>query len=162
MDKLIGGYIPADDVALLAFRVHPQPAPLKRTQQSISELPVARSQLFPAAPDSVKRARHFLRECVGQLGLDRLPEVELMVSELATNAVLHARSPFDVTVEQLGGNAARIELRDFGEGTPRYFNGGREALGGRGLQIVDLFARSWGVESRAGGRGKSTWFIVSC
>jgi len=54
-----------------------------------------------------------------------------------------------------------LELRDVGEGTPHCFNRGREAVGGRGLQIVDVLARNWGVESRAGGRGKSTWFIVS-
>ena len=57
--------------------------------------------------------------------------------------------------------ARPLELRDVGEGTPHCFNRGREAVGGRGLQIVDVLARNWGVESRAGGRGKSTWFIVS-
>jgi anti-sigma regulatory factor (Ser/Thr protein kinase)/putative methionine-R-sulfoxide reductase with GAF domain len=161
MDSLIGSYIPADDVALMALRVHPRPTFEKRTEQTLGDLPVVRSELFPAVPSSVRKARRFIRECVGQLGLERLRNVELMVSELATNAVRHARSPFDVTVEKLGGDSFRIELRDFGEGTPHYFNRGREAVGGRGLQIVDVLARNWGVESRAGGRGKSTWFIVS-
>jgi anti-sigma regulatory factor (Ser/Thr protein kinase) len=161
MDSLIGSYIPADDVALMAMRVHPRPTFEKRTKQPIGELPVVRSELFPAAPASVRKARRFIRECVGQLGLERLRSVELMVSELATNAVRHAQSPFDVTVETLSGDAFRIELRDFGGGTPHYFNRGTEAAGGRGLQIVDVLARTWGVESRAGGRGKSTWFIVA-
>lgn len=161
MDSLIGGYVPADDVALMVMRVHPQPRIRKTTSESVGELPLARSPLFPNEAASVKAARRFVTECVSHLGLQRLRDVELMVSELATNAIRHGGSPFDVTVEKLGDRGTRVEVRDFGGGTPHLFNRGREALGGRGLQIVSALAKSWGVESRAGGRGKSTWFIVS-
>ena len=72
-----------------------------------------------ADPASVKAARRFIVECVEHLGLQCLPDVQLMVSELATNAVLHAKSQFDVTLEKVNHNTVRVEVRDFGNGTPR-------------------------------------------
>jgi anti-sigma regulatory factor (Ser/Thr protein kinase) len=84
-----------------------------------------------------------------------------MVSELATNAVLHSGARFDVTIERLDERAVRVEVRDFGTGLPQYFSRGVAAENGRGLQIVDLLAATWGVDSRPGGHGKSTWFVVA-
>jgi len=86
--------------------------------------------------------------------------VQLLVSELATNAVVHARSCFDVTVEKLACGGARVEVRDFGNGMPRVLHHEPIALSGRGLQIVTSLARSWGIEERPAGTGKSTWFTV--
>jgi sigma-B regulation protein RsbU (phosphoserine phosphatase) len=160
MDAMIGQYVPADDVAVLAFRVRSHAArPL--AEQARPETLVARSELFACDSASVKAARRFIAECVEQLGLERMPDVQLMVSELASNAVIHTGSRFDVTVERLDETAVRVEVRDFGQGTPRLLNGGKDAVSGRGLQIVDLLAREWGVATRPGGGGKAAWFIVS-
>jgi anti-sigma regulatory factor (Ser/Thr protein kinase) len=90
-----------------------------------------------------------------------MPDVQLIVSELATNAVIHSGARFDITVERLNDVTVRVEVRDFGDGTPRLLDRGASADSGRGLQIVDLLAETWGVDTRPGGRGKSTWFIVS-
>ena len=84
-----------------------------------------------------------------------------MVSELATNAVLHAKSQFDVVLEKVDRNTVRVEVRDFGHGVPTVISGGTESAGGRGLKIVDLLAETWGVETRPAGQGKSTWFVVA-
>jgi anti-sigma regulatory factor (Ser/Thr protein kinase) len=84
-----------------------------------------------------------------------------MVSELATNAVLHAKSRFDVIVERVSDSAIRVEVRDFGHGIPRLLAGSTEAQSGRGLRIVALLAETWGVENRPGGRGKTIWFTVA-
>jgi sigma-B regulation protein RsbU (phosphoserine phosphatase) len=160
MDAMIGSYVPADDVAVLAFRVRPG---LKgSTAETAETVPLlARSELFPCEPASVRNARRFIAECVEQLGLRQLPEVQLMVSELATNAVQHSCARFDVTVERHSDTAVRVEVRDFGSGTPRLLDRGAGADGGRGLRIVDLLAESWGVVNRPGTIGKSTWFVVA-
>jgi anti-sigma regulatory factor (Ser/Thr protein kinase) len=166
MDDLVGSYVPADDIALLALRIHPAvrssepPAP-DRAEAAVPATSVMRSDLFPCDPSSVPAARKFIGECVEQLGLGSLPLVQLLVSELATNAVVHARSCFDVTVEKLADGCARVEVRDFGGGTPRVLDREPIAVSGRGLQIVTSLARSWGIEERPGGVGKSTWFTVA-
>jgi anti-sigma regulatory factor (Ser/Thr protein kinase) len=84
-----------------------------------------------------------------------------MVSELATNAVRHAKSQFDVVLEKVDRNTVRVEVRDFGRGAPTVIPGGTESTGGRGLKIVDLLAQTWGVENRPAGQGKTTWFVVA-
>jgi anti-sigma regulatory factor (Ser/Thr protein kinase) len=160
MDSMIGRYVPDDDVALLVLRVRPL-RQRSGSECATSETKVARSQLFAPVVQSVREARRFVSECAEQLGLERMADVQLIVSELANNAILHSGSSFDVTVERLDDDAVRVEVRDFGPGTPRLINRGTEADNGRGLQIVDLLADTWGVATRPGGIGKSAWFIVA-
>jgi anti-sigma regulatory factor (Ser/Thr protein kinase) len=161
MDSMIGQYVPDDDVALLALRVRLPWVGEEPTVARNPDVPIARSELFACHPASVKAGRRFIAECVKQLGLHSLPDIQLMVSELSTNAILHSGSEFDITVERVDETGVRIEVRDFGQGVPRFFNRGVDAERGRGLQIVDLLADTWGVNNRPGGRGKSTWFVVS-
>jgi anti-sigma regulatory factor (Ser/Thr protein kinase) len=167
MDDLVGSYVPADDIALLVLRIHPaarrrEASPADdRSDAAVPTTSVMRSDLFPCDPSSVPAARRFIGECVEQLGLGSVPLVQLLVSELATNAVVHARSGFDVTVEKLACGGARVEVRDFGGGTPRVLECDPIAVSGRGLQIVTSLARSWGIEERPAGIGKSTWFTVA-
>jgi anti-sigma regulatory factor (Ser/Thr protein kinase) len=84
-----------------------------------------------------------------------------MVSELATNAVLHAKSQFDVVLEKVDRKTVRVEVRDFGHGVPTVIPSETESVGGRGLRIVEMLAQTWGVENRPAGQGKSTWFVVA-
>jgi phosphoserine phosphatase RsbU/P len=161
MDSMIGSYVPADDVALLALRVMPRARTVLPTTASSDDSTIVRSDMFACDPASIKAARRFVVECVEQLGLRCLPDVQLMVSELATNAVIHARSRFDLTLERVDPNIVRVEIRDFGDGTPRLSPQSNESDKGRGLLVVDLLAQAWGVENRPGGRGKSIWFTVS-
>jgi anti-sigma regulatory factor (Ser/Thr protein kinase) len=161
MDDMIGSYVPADDVALLALRVTPQRRMETSTFEDQDEWSLVRSDLFACHPSSVKLARRFIAESVRLLGLERLPDVQLMVSELASNAIRHAKSQFDVVLEKLDRNTVRVEVRDFGRGVPTLIAGGTKSDGGRGLKIVDLLAQSWGTESRPAGQGKSTWFVVA-
>jgi phosphoserine phosphatase RsbU/P len=161
MDAMIGSYVPADDVALLALRVTPKRSKNVSTVEDQDEWSLVRSDLFACDPASVRSARRFIVESVELLGLQRLPDVQLMVSELATNAVQHAKSQFDVVLERVDRNTVRVEVRDFGHGVPTVIPGATQSEGGRGLKIVDLLAQTWGVEQRPGGQGKSTWFVVA-
>ncbi|HEY6472695.1 MAG TPA: SpoIIE family protein phosphatase [Acidimicrobiales bacterium] len=160
MDAMIGRYVPDDDVALLVLRLRVG-AQGAGTKLPVFEAKIARSKLFAPDVASIREARRFVSECAEQLGLTRMPDVQLMVSELASNAVLHSGSSFDVTVEGLGDGGVRVEVRDFGPGMPQYLNRGAIADSGRGLQIVDQLSETWGVTARPGGVGKSAWFTMS-
>ena len=78
----------------------------------------------------------------------------LVVSELATNAVLHARTPFQVRVA-VEPDVVRIEVRDGVDRAPtiRYFSD--EATSGRGLRLVAELCRAWGVDVDES--GKTVW-----
>jgi anti-sigma regulatory factor (Ser/Thr protein kinase) len=112
---------------------------------------------LPPEPSSVVRARHMVRdECADFDARTRL-DLELIVSELATNAVRHAGTPFKVRVENDGGSV-RIAVDDRSDDQPARVepDGYR---GGRGLRIVDTLASDWGTEPADGG-GKRVWARV--
>ena len=81
----------------------------------------------------------------------------LLVSELATNAVLHARTDFSVHVSIRDGRI-RVEVHDSNERPPVIGHTPTEATSGRGLHLVQELAAGWGVESRP--EGKVVWFQV--
>jgi anti-sigma regulatory factor (Ser/Thr protein kinase) len=80
-------------------------------------------------------------------------DLELLVSELVTNAVVHSGSA-DVCLSVRIGNPLRVCVRDHGEGYPQLKIGA--AAGGFGLQAVRTLASLWGVERLD--EGKVVWF----
>jgi anti-sigma regulatory factor (Ser/Thr protein kinase) len=76
------------------------------------------SRTFPNHPESVIKARRFVAAATARLPVDAREVVELMVSELATNAVRHTDSGFAVDVE-VTPEVIRIEVTDKGAGEPR-------------------------------------------
>jgi len=80
--------------------------------------------------------------------------VALVVTELATNAVAHARSPFSVLARS-EQQVIRISVRDASSVTPELRRVGPAEGHGLGLQMVDALASTWGVEVTAG--GKAVW-----
>src|SRR5205085_1114031 len=83
-------------------------------------------------------------------------EVALITTELVTNAVAHARTPFTVTID-LAGQRLRVEICDGCTAQPVIQRAPTETdIGGRGLLIVAALADRWGVESEVD--GKSVWF----
>jgi anti-sigma regulatory factor (Ser/Thr protein kinase) len=113
---------------------------------------------FEAAPQSAGRARSFVSTTLDEWGLDHLAErVVLLVSELVSNAVLHAASPVRVRV-RLAGERLRVEVVDDSPVPPRLRHFGLDAATGRGLQLVDRVAEEWGVDPREG--GKQVWFAL--
>jgi anti-sigma regulatory factor (Ser/Thr protein kinase) len=83
--------------------------------------------------------------------------VELLVSELASNAVTHAGTPFTVAVER-DEQRIRVEVSDTGAGKPCVRPPDLLASNGRGLQLLGALADSWGVDPHE--PGKTVWFLV--
>jgi anti-sigma regulatory factor (Ser/Thr protein kinase) len=88
---------------------------------------------------------------------DAIADAELLVSELVTNAVLHARSAARVMIER-AGTTVRVSVFDDSPARPRLRDYGPEAVTGRGLVIVDRIAARWGVDPSDD--GKCVWFEI--
>lgn len=115
------------------------------------------SAFFDPDPASVARARNFAVAAVHQLGAQvDTALLELLVSELVTNAVVHAGSPVELEVDVTAGEQLRVRVRDEGPGTPILRHVGPMAEGGRGLDLINATSQRWGVEPAEG--GKYVWF----
>jgi anti-sigma regulatory factor (Ser/Thr protein kinase) len=117
-----------------------------------------RSTVLPPSPESVASARRFTMRAIDALGGSGAnDDVELLVSELTTNAVLHAHTPMRLSVLRHGQHV-RVELRDDDPTQPGGNLPPPMALGGRGIPLVKRLAWAWGVNSNT--RGKTVWFEV--
>jgi len=85
--------------------------------------------------------------------------VALLVSELATNAVLHARSDFTVTLSTARGRI-RVAVADEEPSGPGPSPAAAEALHCRGLAIVERVTSRWGWDD-VPGDGKVVWGELS-
>lgn len=114
---------------------------------------------FPGEPTSIGRARRYVAALLDGLDDALLDPIVVMVSELATNAVRHARTDFTVTVERIG-ETVRVGVHDEGGGEPRARDARPHEHTGRGLMIVRECSDDWGIEPDGRG-GKQVWFTVS-
>jgi hypothetical protein len=112
-------------------------------------------ELTPEA-GSVSHARGFVAGHLIDHGLAHLvDDVVLVVSELATNALVHARSPFLVTLAAVD-EMVLLEVRDATHTAPTRVAARTLDTSGRGMAIVQTLSRDWGV-SAPGSGGKSVW-----
>lgn len=110
---------------------------------------------FPPAPDSVPAARRFVLDVGWSEDSELNLRLATLVSEIVTNAVLHARTPFTVKVlptEQ----TIRVSVSDGSTALPIKKKYEATQPTGRGLHIVEATADRWGISPRA--RGKTIWF----
>jgi anti-sigma regulatory factor (Ser/Thr protein kinase) len=117
---------------------------------------ITRLQL-PPEPSSAGVARRFVASSlaagdeVGELAV-------LLVSELASNAVLHARTPFELVVDNDAARL-RVEVHDTNPTMPMLKDYVAESVTGRGLHMVASSADNWGFEARHD--GKIVWFELA-
>ena len=105
---------------------------------------------------SVPAARHFVSTRLRTWQLGAMAEtVELVTSELATNAVLHARSPFTVRLARQPTGAVFLEVLDGSIRAPQQKLFSATAMTGRGLWLVQRLSSAWGVDVVSG--GKTVW-----
>ena len=139
-----------DDVTLLALRLP--------GRDGVDE----RAIDLPASADSVPRARRFVRqagaEWGGTPGGDPLDTLELLTSEVVTNAVLHGRTAVRLRLLRRAGRV-RVEVSDEDPtSTVRVREDSALGTGGRGMRLVEMLAVDWDVDVGAG--RKTVWFEV--
>lgn len=126
-------------------------------------LPVVREllglQSFSPQTVSVRAARRFVQECLTATAMQVLADdAGLLVCELAANAVLHARTDFDVAVSLLHDRAGvRVTVRDDAAALPAVTAPSATAMSGRGLALVQTLASRWGAGPSSSAR-KGVWF----
>jgi anti-sigma regulatory factor (Ser/Thr protein kinase) len=121
---------------------------------------------FDGASGVVPLARDFARQALYAWGW--LPaatadqraaaeDVLLVVSELVTNACLHAEGPDELWIA-LDNKVIRIEVSDKGNGQPAPRTPHRAGRpGGHGMFIVQRLCLDWGVVRSPGTAGKKVW-----
>jgi anti-sigma regulatory factor (Ser/Thr protein kinase) len=119
---------------------------------------LARIRDLPPDPTSVPRARHAVGEAAAVCSDDVREDAQMCVSELATNCVLHAHTPFDVVVE-LDEAALRVAVADHSHKQVRVSGMDWNEASGRGLAIVAALADRWG--HRETSWGEVVWFEIN-
>lgn len=115
------------------------------------------SRSFEQSRLSVPEARDWVLGHVSDLPPDLAEITALLASELVTNAVLYGSGHFQVSVERfVDRRRVRIGVTDAGAGHPTPQNPDDTAEHGRGLQLVNALAASWGVQRQT--HTKTVWF----
>jgi PAS domain S-box-containing protein len=117
------------------------------------------SRSFPPQPSSVAEARGMVRDLLVETDRDDLAETAtLLVSEVVTNALLHAGTIIDVTaaVDDVG---LRVEVADGSPHFPVRRRYAATAGTGRGMMMLESMVDDWGVVTHR--RGKTVWFQIS-
>lgn len=111
---------------------------------------------FQAEPASAAKAREFVCDHLLRRGLLQLEDdVRLVVSELVTNAITHAQTPFTVALERRGPFLI-LTVTDSLQSVPVLREAEMMDAGGRGLVIVEVLSGTWGITTDAAG-SKSVW-----
>jgi anti-sigma regulatory factor (Ser/Thr protein kinase) len=120
--------------------------------------------LLEPEPQSVRRARVWIGGELERLGRpDLVDAAELGISELVTNAILHAEPPISVRLRG-SRDRPRVEVHDNSGRPPRVGVDMTDddhlmATIGRGMGIVALYSQSWGADVSQD--GKVVWFVPS-
>jgi PAS domain S-box-containing protein len=118
-----------------------------------------RRATFEPALASAGAARRLVRDTLVEVGREEwLDAGELAVSEVVTNAALHAHTPIDLHLEVLP-DRLRVAVRDRNPEMPLQRHYDDEATTGRGMGLVAAIALECGVDS-LGAEGKVAWFSV--
>lgn len=113
---------------------------------------------FDGSFESVSAARGFVGGVLREWGDERVAEeAGLVVTELATNAVIHARSKFSVSVRQ-SDDVLRVAVTDTSPRSPVARSRSNQATTGRGMRLVAAFAEVWGVDRHSD--GKTVWAML--
>ncbi len=102
-------------------------------------------------------ARRFVRTSLTDIDPAMLDAVELLTSELVTNAVIHAGSEPRLVLILLP-ERIRVEVHDTDPTLPTQREPDAASPSGRGLLLLERLAASWGVD--AADDGKTVWFEV--
>jgi PAS domain S-box-containing protein len=118
---------------------------------------VERQVRLDPIPESARRARAFITGALLEVGRPELDDsATLLVSELVTNAILHARTSIKLTVDATP-TGVHVGVNDGSTQLPVRRDYGAQATTGRGLELVDIVATRHGIETHDDG-SKTVWF----
>ncbi len=113
------------------------------------------TESFPPGPTSPRAVRLFTADLLKRWGLgSQIDVVSIIVSELTTNAVVHAGTPFQVVLSRRK-NGLRIAVHDSSGALPVLAQPEATATSGRGMGIVAALSSDWGIDQ--GPAGKTVW-----
>lgn len=118
------------------------------------------SEVLPPEGRSASRARRVVESALRDARLGGfVDEALLLVTEVVTNAVVHAGTDIELTVVT-GEADVRVDVVDYsGEAMPVLHSmPGEEREGGRGIYLLDALSTEWGTRHFA--TGKSVWFTL--
>ncbi|MEZ5322066.1 MAG: SpoIIE family protein phosphatase [Microthrixaceae bacterium] len=144
-----------DDIAMVVLRAGSPTTGEPDDGPPGGEVVSSAARRFDLTSSSLAGARAFVADELGDPALADV--VRLIVSELATNAVIHARTPFEVRLVRYRG-WVRVEVTDEAEGVPQRQPHAPHAISGRGIEIVEALSVDWGVDRRP--VGKTVWCVV--
>ncbi len=114
-----------------------------------------RARTYDCSADSPRAARAFVAEVLGHWGEDALVgDAAVVVTELAANAVVHARTGFTVTLVRVP-HTLEISVKDGALDVPWPRTPLAHVPSGRGMRLVDGLSDHWGTE--LGAAGKTVW-----
>ncbi|MFC3572220.1 SpoIIE family protein phosphatase [Streptomyces yaanensis] len=139
----------SDDVALLLVRY-----------DGMAVRPLRESWTVWRVPEAVRHARRFTRRTMRAWGVtEDLDTVQLVVSELVTNALVHTDGQVRLDLTLIN-HRLRIAVADSSPRTPvKPTSIGWEATGGRGILLVEAVSAGWGTLPVSG--GKQVWADVA-
>lgn len=114
---------------------------------------------LPPDLDAPARARAFLRATCAGHDDGAVAEVELLVSEVVTNAVRHGLPPITLAVDCAAPGSMQVRVTDGSTTPPLRRQATTWEESGRGMQLVDLLSEAWGTEVSED--GKTVWFRLA-
>ncbi len=127
--------------------------PTDERRRTSADVETTRS--FRADLEQPGEARRFTAQALDRLGAAQVTDdAEIIVSELATNAVLHARCGFTVKLRR-DRNCLHISVSDGSDRLPTLKAASAQRNSGRGLRVVEALAEAWGTKRTT--KGKSVW-----
>ena len=110
-------------------------------------------------PIEVGRARRHVAAVFDGVDEETRATLEMLTSEVVTNAIAHAGGEVVVRACQESGEAL-VEVRDTSDRSPQVGSPAPDDEHGRGLLLLDALARSWGVRHQHDPAGKAVWFTM--
>ena len=126
--------------------------------RAVSDVLSTERERFPSELQSARAARRFASKVLASWACEDVEDsVLLLVSELVTNAVIHAHSDVEVVL-RLRPSRVRVEIVDAATEYVRRRDAASEDQSGRGMALTEALAAAWGVDTLVA--GKSVWFEV--
>ncbi|MEO8692447.1 MAG: MEDS domain-containing protein [Acidimicrobiales bacterium] len=119
---------------------------------------IAPTRTFVNSPQAPRDARRFVADVLQRWGkADLIDDASVVVSELATNAVLHAQSDFSVGMTLCDGGVS-VAVSDASHSPPVQYAASATAASGRGVALVAALSDEWG--SALTPAGKTVWAVL--